>query len=116
MDTNARGLGQSRTRHAGVLRVRVEPGADSSAAEGHLRELVNGCLRPANRLLDLAGIALELLAKTYRCRILEMSPSRLHDGPKLFALGLESLLEHAQGRDQLIGDGDRAGDLDGCRD
>src|SRR5690349_3601999 len=59
--------------------MRVHPGADGRAAERDFAQRLR-CLRDApTTALDLAGVALELLAERDRRRIHEVCPARLQD-------------------------------------
>ena len=58
--------GEPRGRPRRVLRVGVDPGPDRGPAERDLEQLVARRPRPPDRLLDLAGVAPELLAEPDR--------------------------------------------------
>src|SRR5579864_308252 len=70
-------LRQASARDAGVLRMRVETRSYRRAAEGHARQLVHRCPSPADRLLDLACVPLELLAEADGRRVLQVGTTRL---------------------------------------
>ena len=64
----------------------VDAGTDGGSAERHRQQLVAGGLHTPDRLLDLAGVALELLAEPDRRGVLEMRPAGLHDRPERLGL------------------------------
>ena len=88
-DGQAGQLGQPGAGPRGVLGMGVDPGPDGGPAERHRQQLVAGGLRAPDRLLDLAGVAAELLAEPDRRRVLEVRPAGLDDRPELLGLGGE---------------------------
>ena len=109
---DSRGLGQPGGGNPGELRVGVDAGADSRAAERNARELIDGRSRSPHRFLDLPGVALELLPEPDRGGVLEVRASGLDHRPELLALGFERLVQPLQRRDELILDRHRRGKLD----
>src|SRR4051794_28487555 len=79
----AGGTAESRGRAGSECLVSVDAGPDRGPPEGHDRQLGDRPAGPANRLLDLAGVAPKLLAEADRRRILEVRPARLDDRPEL---------------------------------
>ena len=69
----------------GVLRVGVDPGPDRGPAERDRQQLGLGGARPTDRLLQLAGVAPELLAESDRRGVLEVGPAGLDDRPQLLS-------------------------------
>ena len=86
---------QARNANSGMG---VDPGPDRRPAERHLEQLGLGGPRPAERLLDLAGVAAELLAEPDRRRVLEVRPAGLDDRPELLLLGDQRRCGAARGR------------------
>src|SRR5207248_5170694 len=83
-----------------VLRVGVDARTYSGSAEGHARQLVYRGFGAADRFLHLAPVALELLAQTYRGRVLKVRAAGLHHRPELLALSLERSLQALERRDE----------------
>src|SRR5207302_6760799 len=79
LDRKPCGFREARGYGARVLRVRVEACPDGRAAERDARQLVDGAERAAHRLIDLTGVALELLAQADRRRVLEVGAAGLDD-------------------------------------
>ena len=79
-------LGEAGAGPGGVFGMGVDPGPDGRPAERHGQQLVACGLDAADRLLDLAGVAPELLAEADRRRVLEMRPTGLDDRPELVGL------------------------------
>ena len=75
----------------------VDPGPDGRAAERHAEELGLRRAGSPDRRLDLAGIALELLAEPDRRRVLEVGPTGLDDRVELDRLRGERRVERAPG-------------------
>ena len=93
--------GQGRQPGAGperVLGMGVDPGPDRRPAERDLEQLGLGRACAPERLLDLAGIATELLAEADRRRVLQMGPAGLDDRPERLLLGDERGVELLEGR------------------
>ena len=67
-------------------------------------------------LLDLPGIAPELLAEADRRRVLEVGPAGLHDRPELLLLGDERRLEALERGQQRLLDRHRGRQLERGRD
>ena len=109
-------LGQAGARPGREGRMGIDPGPDRGPAERHGQELVAGRLDPPDRLLDLAGIAAELLAEPDRRGVLEVRPTGLDDGPELVRLGGQRGLQLDERRDERFLDGHRRGQLEGRRD
>ena len=86
----------ARQRPAAYVRVGVDPGPDGGPAERHGEQLGLGGARPADRLLDLAGVAAELLAEPDRRRVLEVRPAGLDHRPELVRLGVERRAERSR--------------------
>ena len=91
----------------------IDPRPDRRPAEWHRQQLRLGGPRPSERLLDLAGVAPELLAKADRGRVLEVRPAGLHHRPELALLGDEGCMQMLQGRDQGLLDRHRRRELQG---
>ena len=88
-DGQAGHLGELGSREFGELRVRVDAGADGSAAEGDFTQLLLRRLRALYAALDLAGVTDELLAEPDRGGVLQMRAAGLDDAPELFGLLLQ---------------------------
>ena len=71
---------QARAAYSGWALI---PVPDRGPAEGHREQLVTGGLGAADRLLDLARVARELLAETDRRGVLEVGAAGLDDVPEL---------------------------------
>ena len=85
-DVEAGQAGEPGTRPERELGMGVDPGPDRGPAERHRQQLGLGGARPADRFLDLAGVAAELLAEPDRRRVLEVGPAGLDDRPELVCL------------------------------
>ena len=115
-DEEARELAQVPAGACRVLGMGVDPGPDRGPAERHREQLVARGLRAADRLLDLARVARELLAEADRRRVLEVRPAGLDDAPELVGLRGQGCLELDERGDQLLLDRDRGGQLERRRD
>ena len=108
--------GQPAARPQGELGMRVDPRADGRAAERHGQELDLGGAGPSQRLLDLAGVAAELLAEADRRGVLEVGPPSLDHGPERLLAGHERGVEGLEGGQQPFLDGDGGRQLQRSRD
>ena len=99
-----------------VFGMGVDPGPDRGPAERDLEQLGLGRACAPDRLLDLAGIAAELLAEADRCRVLEMGPAGLDDRPERLLLGHQRGVEVLEGGQQVLLDGHRGRQLERRRD
>ena len=115
-DDEPRERGEAARRSGRVVRVGVDPGPDSGPAERHDEQLGLPGPGPPDRLLDLAGIAAELLPESHRCRVLEVGSPGLHDRPQLVGLGVKYSAKGLERRNQILFDGERGGELHRGRD
>ena len=104
------------TRPERVLRVGVDARPDGGPAERDLEQLGLGGAGPPDRLLDLAGVAAELLAEPDRRRVLEVGPAGLDDRPELLFLGGQRGVQALEGGQQRLLDRDRGRQLERRRD
>ena len=116
LDRHAARFREASRRDARVLRVRIDAGAYRGAAEWHPRQLVDRATSAADRLLDLARVALEFLAEADRSGVLEMCAPGLDHRPELLAFRFERALQTFQRGDELVLDRHRGGELDRGRD
>src|SRR5438094_6209837 len=89
------------------VRMRIDPGPHRRAAQWQLGQFFGGPPDAFDRPFSLARITEEFLAQSDRRRILKVGAPRLDDGHELLRLVLESLLEEAERRYQLLVDGDQ---------
>ena len=115
-DRECQQLGQPRAGPGGEFGMGVDPSPDRGPAQRHRQQLVTRRLDAADRLLDLAGIALELLSKADRRGVLEVRPPGLDDGPELLGLRGEGLLELDERGDEDLLDRHRGAELERRRD
>ena len=89
------------------VRMRIDAGPHRRAAQRQLGQFFGGPPDAFDRPFSLARVAKEFLAQSDRRRILKVGAPRLDDGHELLRLELESLLEEAERRYQLLVDGDQ---------
>ncbi len=104
----------ARTRR--VVGMGIDPGPDRGPAERDLQQFDLGGADPPDRLVELTGIALELLPETDRRRILEVGPTGLDDRPEGLRLCGECCPQPLEGGQQRLLDRDRGGQLERGRD
>ena len=115
-DVEAGQAGESGTRPERELGVGIDAGPDRRAAERHRQQLGLGGARPADRFLDLAGVAAELLPEPDRRGVLEVRPAGLDHRPEGLLAGDEGGVESFERREQLLLDRDRRRELERGRD
>ena len=94
----------------------VDARPDGGPTERHAEQLGLGGACPAERFLDLARVAAEFLAEPDRRGVLEVGPAGLDHRPELLLLRGQARVEALKGRQQLLLDGQRGGQLERGRD
>ena len=115
-DVEAGQAGEAGTRSERELRMGIDAGPDRRAAEGHRQQLGLCGTRPADRFLDLAGVAAELLPEPDRRGVLEVRPAGLDHRPEGLLAGDEGGVESFERGEQLLLDRHRRRKLERGRD
>ena len=89
----------------------IDPRSHCRPTKRDHEQLRLGGLRPTDRLLELACITPEFLAKSDRRCVLEVRAPRLDDRPELVGLGFDSSTQSLEGRQQLLLDRHRGRQL-----
>src|SRR5438093_427832 len=89
------------------VRMRIDAGPHRRATQWQFGQFFGRPPDAFDRPFSLARITEEFLAQSDRRRILKVGAPRLDDGHELLRLVLESLLEEAERRYQLLVDGDQ---------
>ena len=105
-----------RARPERELRVGVHSGPDGRAAEWHRQQLDLRRASAADRFLDLAGVATELLAEADRRGVLEVRPAGLDHRPEGLLAGDERGVESLERGEELLFDRDSGRELERGRD
>ena len=113
---NACHVGQAGDNPRRELGIGAHAGAHRGTTERQLMQDGGSLTASAPRALDLAGIAQEFLAEPDRSGVLEMRAPGFDNAPELVRLGAQRPLQHRQRGDQIVGDQDRRGDVDGRGD
>ena len=111
------GVGRQQFDHA--LREsgrRVDAGAHGGAAERDLGDAGEGGVDALDAVADLGGVAAELLAQGDGGGVHEVRAAGLHDVLEFGGLALQRLRQVAEGRDQVVDQRGRGGDVDGRRE
>ena len=108
-------LGDLLRHHVGEADRRVEAGADRRAALGQLHQHRQALLDARDAVLDLLGIAGELLAQGQRRGVLGVGAADLDDARPAPGLVVEGVAQHLQGGDQAVDDFLGGGDVHGRR-
>ena len=90
----------------------VDAGADGGAAERNFGDAGEGGVDALDAVADLRGVAAELLAQGHRGGVHQVRAAGLHDVLELDGLALQRLGQVAEGRDQVVDQGGRGGDVD----
>ena len=108
-------LGDARGDLLGEALGRIEAGADGRAALRQLHQVGQRRFDALDAVRHLRRVAGELLAERERRRVLRMRAADLDDVRPRLRLGVERLVQVAQGRQQAMMDLLRAGDVHGRR-
>src|ERR1041385_3830483 len=97
-------LGEACDGAFGKINVRIDSSAYGGPTQGQCAQVFRQPCQAGNAVLDLRGVAAELLSETNRRRILEMGAADLDDLTKLIGLGSQRRLEFFQRRNEAMND------------
>src|SRR5262245_1232314 len=95
--------------------MRVDPGANGSAAQRQLSQMRFDAAQTLDAVSDLAGVTAEFLAEPDRRRILQMRPADLENVVELPRLFRERGLQFLECGNEPARDAFKRGDVDGGR-